>query len=178
MKKLRKLFGKPDDKHIIDLMKLIESQSKETIAKWCLDYAENEILPIFKKHCPDDHRPKMALDASRDWFKGLKKFKEVQKIILHECHQAARELEDNPVAQAAARTIGQASACFHTPTHSLGLAFYGGAVFAYERVGLNATLEEYENIAREEVLKMTEALQDIAVENEPDKVKINWNCNG
>lgn len=176
MRKLRKMLGAYNDEHIIELMRLIETQSKETIANWCIDYAEENILPIYKKYYPNDNRPKMALDASRDWFKGLKKLPEVKDIILNQCHQAAREAESNPVAQAAARTLGQAAACFHTPTHSLGLAFYGGAAVAYEKLGLEATDEEYQKIAREEVLKMIEALKKIAVKNEPNKAKINWHC--
>lgn len=170
------MLGKYNDEHIIELMKLIETQSKETIAKWCLDYAEKEILPIYNKYYPNDNRPKMALDASRDWFKGLKKLPEVKDIILNVCHQAAREAEDNPAAQAAARTLGQATACFHTPTHSLGLAFYGGAAIAYEQLGLEATNDEYEKVARNEVLKMAEALKKVAVENEPNRAKIKWYC--
>jgi hypothetical protein len=176
MKKLRKMLGKYDDDYIIELMRLIETQSKETIAKWCMDYAEKVILPIYLKHYPNDNRPKMALDASRDWFKGLKKLPEVKDIILNSCHQAAREAENNPAAQAAARTLGQAAACFHTPTHSLGLAFYGAAAIAYDKLGPEATDEEYNKIAREEVIKMTMALRKVAVANEPNKAKINWNC--
>lgn len=176
MRKLRKMLGKYNDEHIIELMNLIETQSKETITTWCLNYAEKEILPIYKKYYPNDERPKMALDASRDWFKGLKKLPEVKDIILNECHRAAREAETNPAAQAAARTLGQAAACFHTPTHSLGLAFYGGAAIAYERLGLEATVEQYEEVAKEEVLKMTKALKEVSVDDEPNKAKINWNC--
>lgn len=176
MKKLRKMLGKYDDDYIVELMRLIETQSKETIAKWCMDYAEKVILPIYKKYYPNDNRPKMALDASRDWFNGLKKLPEVKDIILNSCHQAAREAKDNPAAQAAARTIGQASACFHTPTHSLGLAFYGGAAIAYDKLGTEATAEEYDKIAREEVIKMTEALKKVAIKNEQNKAKINWHC--
>ncbi len=176
MKKLKKMLGDYDDDHIIELMNLIETQSKETIAKWCLDYAESKILPIYQKYYPTDNRPKMALDASRDWFNGLKKLPEVKNIILNECHQAAREAEDYPAAQAAARALGQAAACFHTPTHSLGIAFYGGAAIAYDQLGIEASLEEYETLAREEVIQMTEELKKIAVENEPNKVKINWHC--
>lgn len=176
MKKLRKMMGKPTDEHIAELMNLISSQSKETIATWCLDYAEENILPIYLKYYPDDERPQMALDASRDWFNGLKKLPEVKDIILNQCHQAAREAEENPAAQAAARTLGQASACFHTPTHSLGLAFYGGAAVAYDKLGLDAKQDEYEKEAREEVLRMTEALREIAVDNEPNKAKIDWGC--
>lgn len=176
MKKLRKMIGKYDDDYMVELMRLIETQSKETIAKWCMDYAENFILPIYKKYYPNDDRPKMALDASRDWFNGFMKLPEVKDIILNSCHQAAREAEDNPAAQAAARTIGQASACFHTPTHSMGLAFYGGAAVAYDKLGLEATDEEYAKVAREEVLKMTEALRKVAVKDEPNKAKLNWHC--
>lgn len=176
MKKLRKMLGKYDDEHIVELMNLISTQSKETIFNWCADYAEADILPIYLKYYPNDNRPQMAIDAARDWFKGLKKLPEVKDVILNECHRAAREAEDNPAAQAAARTLGQAAACFHTPTHSLGLAFYGGAAVAYDRLGLNATQEEYEKVAKEEVIKMTKALREIAIEDEPNKAKINWNC--
>lgn len=176
MVKLRKMLGNYNDEHIIELMNLIDTQSKETISKWCLDYAEEIILPIYQKYYPNDGRPKMALDASRDWFLGLKKLPEVKHIILHECHQAAREADNNPAAQAAARTLGQASACFHTPTHSLGLAFYGGAALAYDALGLEASEKEYQEYARNEVLKMTESLKAIAIENEPNKAKLKWNC--
>lgn len=176
MPKLRKMLGKADSEYILSLMKLIETQSKATIAKWCLDYTEANILPIYEKHCPNDSRPKEALDASRDWFLGKKKMAEVKDIILNSCHAAAREAEDNPAAQAAARACGQASACFHTPTHSLGLAFYGCAAIAYDRVGLNETAEVYDKIAKEECAKMEEALRAIAVENESNPAKIKWYC--
>ena len=49
MKKLRKMLGKYDDEHIVELMKLIDTQSKETISRWCMDYAEEFILPIYFK---------------------------------------------------------------------------------------------------------------------------------
>jgi hypothetical protein len=176
MRKLRKMLGKYNDEHIVELMRLIETQSKETIAKWCMDYAEKVILPIYEKYYSNDNRPKMALDASRDWFNGLKKLPEVKNIILNSCHQAAREAEDKPAAQAAARALGQAAACFHTPTHSLGIAFYGGAAIAYDKIGVEATDEEYNKIAREEVIKMTEALKKVAVKNEQNKARINWGC--
>lgn len=176
MKKLRKMLGKSDSDYIIELMKLIETQSKETIAKWCMDYAEDIILPIYLKYCPNDNRPQMALAASRDWFAGKKKLPEVKNIILNECHAAARENDNNPVAQAAARAIGQATACFHTPTHSLGIAFYGSAAIAYEKAGLEADDSTYDKIAREEVNKMTKALKKVAVKDEPNKAKIKWYC--
>jgi hypothetical protein len=176
MPKLRKMLGAADSPYIVSLMRLIETQSKVTIASWCMDYAEMHILPIFEKHCPDDNRPQSAIAASRDWFEGKKKLAEVKHIILHECHAAARELDKNPAAQAAARACGQASACFHTPTHSLGLAFYGAAAIAYDRVGVNAAPEVYDQIAAEECAKMEAALRAVAVEDEQNPAKINWHC--
>ena len=176
MPKPRKMLGAADSPYILSLMRLIETQSKATIASWCMDYCEEHILPIFQKHCPGDVRPRMAIAASRDWFNGKKKLPEVKHIILNECHAAARELDGNPAAQAAARACGQASACFHTPTHSLGLAFYGAAAIAYDRVGINEKPEVYERIAAEACAQMEAALRAVAVKDEPNPAKMNWNC--
>lgn len=176
MKKLRKMLGKADSDYIVEMMNLIDTQSKETIAKWTMDYAEEVILPIHLKYYPDDNRPKMALEASRDWFLGKKKLPEVKNIILNECHAAAREHEDNPAAQAAARAIGQATACFHTPSHSIGIAFYGAAALAYDKLGIDKDEQIYDEFARVEVRKMIKSLESVAVKNETNKVKINWNC--
>jgi len=176
MPKLRKMLGAADSPYILSLMSLIDTQSKATIASWCMDYCEAHILPIFEKHCPNDNRPRSAIVAAREWFEGKKKLPEVKSIILNECHAAARELDGNPAAQAAARACGQASACFHTSTHSLGLVFYGAVAIAYDRVGINETAEVYDKIATEECAKMEAALRAVAVENEPNKAKINWNC--
>ncbi len=176
MRKPRKMLGKADSPYIISLMRTIETQSKSTIANWCINYAEAYILPVFEKACPGDSRPRMALDASRRWLDGKAKLPEVKNIILNECHAAARELDDRPAAQAAARACGQAAACFHTPTHSLGLAFYGAAAIAYDRVGTAETPDVYDRIAADECAKMEDALRTVSVENEPAPAKINWNC--
>lgn len=176
MAKPRKMLGQADSPYILALMRLIETQSKETLANWCIDYAEEFMLPIYEKECPGDKRPLMALDAARKWLCGKMKLPEVKKIILNECHAAAREAENKPVAQAAARACGQAAACIHTPTHSLGLAFYGAAAIAYDRVGINESPEVYDKIAAEECAKMAESLRRVSVPNEPNPAKINWNC--
>ncbi len=174
--KLRKMLGHADSPYILSLMRLIETQSRATIVRWCLDYAEAEILPIYEKHCPGDLRSRRAIDAARDWLAGKCKFPEVKHIILNECHDAAREAERDPVAQAAARACGQAAVSIHVQTHSLGMAFYGAAAIAYDRLGTAETPETYDLIAAEECGKMEAALRAIAVENEPNPAKIKWNC--
>lgn len=175
MAKLRKMLGAADSPYIVSLMRLIETQSKATIASWCLDYAEESMLPIYKKSYPDDTRPELALNAARDWLDGKLKLPVVRALIL-DVHAAARQAEGNPAAQAAARALGQAASVVHVATHSLGLAFYGAAAVAYDRVGLNESPQVYDSIAAEECAKLEAALRAIAVENEENPAKINWNC--
>lgn len=164
MAKLRKMLGKADSPYILSLMSLIETQSKDTLANWCMDYAEEFILPIYEKAYPNDRRPMKALNSARQWLLGEVKLPEVKKLIL-DTHEAAREAEDNPAAQAAARTIGQAAATIHVATHSLGLAFYGAAAIAYDRLGINENPETYDKIAAEECAKMEEALLTRKMQN-------------
>ena len=174
-KKLRKTLGGRRDPHIKSLMRLIETQSKMTISNWCIDYAKKNILPIFEKHCPGDNRPRRTLNAAEDWLAGNVKLPYVKNIILNECHAAARELENMPAAQAAARCCGQVAACIHTPTHSLGLVFYGTAAIAYDSAGTLEKPEVYGQIAKNECAKMEAALRAVAVTNEENPAKINWN---
>jgi len=174
--KLRKTLGDVNAPSAVALRKLIDTQSKDTIRKWCLDYAENTILPIFEKRCPGDNRPRSAINAARDYINGKVKFPVVKSIILNECHAAARELDADPTAQAAARAVGQGSAVVHTLTHSLGLYFYAAAAVAYDRVGLDASDDEYAKIAEEVCLNFTAALRSIAVENESNPAVLKWNC--
>jgi len=175
-KKLRKMLGDVNAPSCVALRELIDTQSKDTIRKWCLGYATDKLLPIFEKHCPGDERPRNAVNAARDYLDGKVKFPVVKNIILNECHQAARELDANPTAQAAARGVGQGSAVVHTLTHSLGLFFYAAAAVAYDRVGLEASEKVYAEIAEEVCIDYTNALRAVAVEDEPNPAKLKWNC--
>jgi hypothetical protein len=175
-KRIRKTLGDVDTPSAVALRNLIDTQSKDTIRRWCLDYAENKILPIFERHCPGDARPRNAVNAAREYLDGKVKFPVVKNIILGGCHAAARELDANPIAQAAARAVGQGSAVVHTLTHSLGLYFYAAAAVAYDRVGFDATDEAYARIAEEVCLDYTDALKAVAVENEANPAKLKWNC--
>ena len=176
MPKYRKMLSDINAPYLQSLMRLIETQSKITLANWCLDYARAHILPIYEKHMPGDDRPRHAIDAARDWLDGKVKLPYVKTIILDECHAAARELDANPVAQAAARTCGQAAACIHTSTHSLGLALYGALAVAYDKLGIDAEWDTLVEVAAKECGKMEAALRAVAVKNESNPAKINWKC--
>lgn len=175
MVKLRKTLLRADSPEIVSMMRLIETQSKATIANWCVDYAEEHILPIYEKAYPDDARPRAAIFAAREWLGGRIKLP-AAKVFILECHAAAREAEADPAAQAAARAVGSAAASIHAPTHSLALVFYGAAAIAYDRAGLAQAQETYDEIAAAEAAKMEKALRAVAVENEPHPAKINWRC--
>lgn len=175
MAKLRKMLGAADSPYILSLMSLIETQSKTTIGDWCVDYAEKYILNIYEKAFPEDDRLRLAVEAYRSYRKGELKLPELKKAAALTV-QAAKEAEKNPAAQAAARTIGQAIGAVCTPTHSLGLAFYGAAAIAYDRVGLEEKPEVYDQIAAQECAKMEEALRACMVENEKNPAKIKWYC--
>ena len=175
MAKLRKMLGAADSPYILSLMSLIETQSKTTIGDWCVDYAEKYILNIYEKAFPEDDRLRLAVEAYRSYRKGELKLPELKKAAALTV-QAAKEAQKNPAAQAAARTIGQAIGAVYTPTHSLGLAFYGAAAIAYDRVGLEEKPEVYDQIAAQECAKMEEALRACMVENEKNPAKIKWYC--
>jgi hypothetical protein len=175
-KKTRKTLGDVNAPSVVALKNLIDTQSRDTIREWCLSYAENKILPLFEKHCPGDDRPRNAVNAAHDYIDGKIKFPVVKNIILNECHAAARELDANLIAQAAARAVGQGTAVVHTLTHSLGLYFYAAAAVAYDRAGFDAADDVYAEIAEEVCLDYTEALRAIAVDGEQNPAKLKWNC--
>ena len=157
------------------LMRLIETQSKETLANWAADYAEAHLLPIYTKQYPQDERPQLALDFARKWLQKEVKLPEAKKYILG-CHNAAAEAVANPAVQAAARAIGQAASSIHSAMHSLGLALYGGLAVAYDQLGMDKPWAEHEAFALKECEKMLAALQAVAIENEPNPVKVKWFC--
>lgn len=175
MAKARKMLSDWNAPYIQSLLKVIETQSKPTLAHWAVDYAEQVILPLWSKHYPDDPRPQKALHAAREWLSGAIKLPQAKKAIL-ECHAGARESEGNPVAQAAARAIGQCASTIHSARHCVGLALYGALAVAYDTLGTEAPLAQLEHCAAVECGRMLDALRAVSVDNESNPAKINWKC--
>ncbi len=173
MPKTRKMLGYENVPCLRPLMTLMETQSKVTLAHWSTDYAQNVIYPLWSKYEPDDRRPQQALDAARAWLSGTIKLTQAKKTILA-CHAAAREAEESPVAQAAARAIAQCASTIHAAKHSMGLVLYGALAVAYDKLGTTAPWERIEQCAADECERMYEALRSMAVSEEPNPVKIKW----
>jgi len=92
MSKVRKMLSNWEAPYIQSLiMKLIETQSKASLAIWAVDYSELVILPLWSKYYPDDLRPKNVLNAAREWLSGAIKLPQAKTAIL-ECHAAAAKL--------------------------------------------------------------------------------------
>ncbi len=175
MIKTRKMLSDWQATYIQTLMKLIETQSKVTLANWAVDYSRDVILPLWYKHYPDDKRPQNALSAAREWLSGTIKLPYAKAEIL-KCHSAARDAEGNPVAQASARSIAQCASTIHSARHCIGLAFYGSLAVSYDKLGTDAPWDQIEQCAAEECTRMEAALRAISVEDEPNPAKIDWKC--
>lgn len=175
MAKLRKMLSDWQADYIQSIMRLMETQSKETLATWALNYSEEYLLPLWLKSYPQDGRPLAAIDAARSWLSGEHKLNQAKPIILA-CHEAARMAEGNSVAQASARAIGQSASTIHSARHAIGLAFYGALALAYDRLGTDAKWEDIEVEAIKECGLMEAALRAIAVEDETNPAKIEWHC--
>ena len=175
MPRLRKMLSDWRAPYIQSLMKLIESQSKETLTNWAIDYSEKVLLPLWNKYYPDDLRPQDAINAARRWLSGEIKLPQAKAVIL-ECHAAAREADGNPVAQASARAIGQCASTIHSARHCIGLAFYGALAVAYDVLGTDTPWEQIEQYAAKECGRMEAALRAVAVEDERNPAKIDWKC--
>lgn len=175
MARKRKMLRNWDAVYIQELIRQIETQSKTTLVTWVVGYSHKVLLPIWEVAYPEDTRPENALRAANSWMSGEIKLPEAKKSILA-CHEAARDAEQVPAAQAAARAIGQAASTIHSPRHCIGLPLYGALAVAYQTLGEDAAWAQLEECAANECGRMLTALVDISKENEPNPAKINWNC--
>jgi hypothetical protein len=175
MAKYRKMLCDWDTPSIQSILRLIETQSKVTLATWAVDYAGRVLLPIWGKNYPDDPRPQEALQAARAWLAGSLKLPQAKAALLA-CHEAAREACGRPAAQAAARAIGQAASTIHAAAHCMGLPLYGALAVAYDELGLLAAWTQLENAAAAECWRMLDSLRAAAVPDEPNPAKFNWKC--
>lgn len=173
MKRMQKTIGSFDCPEIISLARLAETQSKRTLCFWSIQYAQKHLLPIYEHAFPGDLRPRNAIENAIGWLEGRVKFTDA-KDTNNGAHNAATEAEGNPAAQAAGRAIAHASLTIHVSAHCMGIAFYGATALAYDRLGLEATQEEYLFIAKQAWSEMEVDLRKISVENESFPAKINW----
>jgi len=105
------------------IAELVSKTDHKTLAIWAADCAERT-LHYFEERCPEDDRPRKAIEALRAWVRmGVFRMADVRKASL-DAHAAAREVEEYTPAHSAARAAGQAMATAHVPRHSIAAAIY------------------------------------------------------
>ena len=105
------------------MVELMKQTDHRTLAVWAIDCVER-VLPHFEQRYPEDHRPRMAIEALQAWITtGVLKMADIRKASLAS-HAAARDVGEDNAARSAARAAGQAVATAHVPTHSIGAANY------------------------------------------------------
>ena len=90
MVKPRKMLGDAASPQCQKLMRLIETQSKPTLALWALQLAEKRYLPIYTAAYPKDKRALQAIRICRECARNSGSVKEI-KPLLKELIQLARD---------------------------------------------------------------------------------------
>lgn len=175
MVKPRKMLGDAASPQCQKLMRLIETQSKPTLALWALQLAEKRYLPIYTAAYPKDKRALQAIRICRECARNSGSVKEI-KPLLKELIQLARDEHAEPAVVCAVRAIATACNVLQTPTNALGFLFYGAAAVAYTAVGVTQSRAVYEHLAEEEFEHALAALQEAVIADEQHPVKVNWNC--
>jgi len=122
------------------------------LALWAAQCAEHVLL-CFEKECPDDFRPRKAIELARSWACGEITVTE-PKVGAYHANAAARDAKDalGPAARDAARfaalSAGQAAAVAHVAAHELGAAAY--AIRAAMAVGGDTDADGDANSAKRE----------------------------
>ena len=170
--KLRKMLGRADDQAIIDLMRLIETQSHATLNQWAVKMAGKYALTILHAH------EVTSLDGlyaqSCAYLRQEQTLKEL-KDIFQEATKTVRELKD-PIVTAAARALLTACKTIQTPTNALGYVFYLAAAVAYQELGEMEKPETYDARAQALFVSLFHELEIIAIPDEKNPVRVNWNC--
>jgi hypothetical protein len=98
---------------------LLKKEQHYQLIQWACDCAEH-VLYLFGENI--DERLKNALHVAKEWKKGNASVGDARKAAV-DAHAVARNAS-NPMAIAAARSVGHAVATAHMADHSLGAAWY------------------------------------------------------
>lgn len=80
MPKLRKMLGSADHPTVQKLMRLIETQNKQTLAAWAVDYVAAHDLPILTAHGGDSAPFSRAIEGVRAHLAGRLPLKELKPL--------------------------------------------------------------------------------------------------
>ena len=150
LKKRNQVLFARDTEYLQDLSTLFRGQNHRTMVLWALDLAAESVAKLEEK-CPDETRPREALEAAWAWAEGNIKMRPAQRKIL-DCHAFAKEI-DNKEDIALCHAIGQACAVVHTAGHAIGYPMYDLSAIVY-RLGIENCAEAVEQRKQEYINKL------------------------
>jgi hypothetical protein len=121
LKRGNKVLFKVDNPLFTDLIAAIDRTNHKAMVLWAFEFAEGAVNTL-KERYPNELRPRIALDTSRDWAAGRVKMHETQRAILN-CHAVAKEIA-SPEDIALCHAIGQACGVVHANGHGMGFPVY------------------------------------------------------
>jgi len=126
------------------IAELLSKRDHSTLVIWATDCAEH-VLPYFEEKCPNDSRPRKAIEAGRAWVRGEIAMSEARTAAFA-THAAARDT-DQAAARAAARAAGHAAATAHVAGHAVHAATYAAkaATYAAGTTDANANTDKERN---------------------------------
>src|SRR5205085_625191 len=98
----------------------LTDEDHQLLALWAATCAEH-VLPLFEAACPEDPRPRKAIEQVRGWARGAVPMMQSRAAGGH-AMAAARVLTGAP--RHAAFAAGQAAVVAHVAAHELGAAAY------------------------------------------------------
>ena len=114
----------------------LQNSYHHLLALWAADCAEH-VLYLFENVCPQDDRPRQAIESARAWTRGEISMSQSRAAGGH-AMAAARALRG--AARHAAFAAGQAGVVAHVAAHELGAATY--AIKAVQAAALEGESKE------------------------------------
>lgn len=131
------------EKVFSSIEKLACKQDQKILAVWASDCAER-VLKNFENVCPEDKRPRLAIEAARKWADGEMPMPEARSIAFN-AHASARDIEDMS-AELAARSAGHSAATAHVADHAVHASTYAvKSIYHSLKDNANAAVEEERN---------------------------------
>lgn len=173
MSKIRKMYPHADIPVCTELMRLIETQSAQTLNAWVYKYTEENYLPVYLKYAQTDVMSSY-LACMKEYMEGKLTLKEY-KAVIKQCRDSVKGIK-NPQEEIAARAVCTAVSVPSVPASAFGFLLYGAMSTAYEKAGLSGNDEACLRLAEEELAHALQDLRAHAKENETNPVKVKWGC--
>lgn len=168
------ILPKIRDKRFITVRRggTLSEEEHHLLAVWAAQCAEH-VLHYFEETCPDDDRPRRAIEFTQAWVNGEITMKEA-RFAAGASQDAAREVKEvSEAAKLAALSAVQAAVVAHVAAHELGAAAYA------IRAVMTASPEDKKEIFRRQECqwqrdRLPERIHNLVIDDERLRNDICW----